>query len=234
MPDLFTEDGKLTKLKFMAYKDLNFKEKNTDAGEYEVMFNPANISVKLQVDREESQGAGSTSSEMKFKMIKPQDYQFEFIIDGTGAVSQEVKQVPEEAEKFLKVVYSYDGAEHKPNYVMVLYGAVLLKAVMKSVDINYNLFKPNGTPLRAKVTIVLISCIDQSLSEMINNKNSPDLTHKRVLKGKERLISISNKIYKSNNYYVEVARANKIKNFRNLAAGTELYFPPIAKTNTNA
>ena len=229
MADLFTQDGKLTKLKFIAYKDAKFTQKNMDAGEYEVMFNPGGISVKLQVDREESQGAGSTSSEMKFKMIKPQDYQFEFIIDGTGAATREVKQVPEEAEKFLKVVYSYDGTEHKPNYVMVLYGAVLLKAVMKSVDVNYTLFKPSGTPLRAKVTIVLISCIDQSLSEMINNKNSPDLTHKRVIKGKERLISAANKIYKANNYYVEVARKNKINNFRNVEPGTPLYFPPIAK-----
>ena len=68
-----------------------------------------------------------------------------------------------------------------------------------------------------------------TLSEMINNKNSPDLTHKRVIKGKERLISAANKIYKANNYYVEVARKNKINNFRNVEPGTPLYFPPIAK-----
>jgi hypothetical protein len=224
------EQGQLAKLKFTAYNAIDFSEKNTEAGEYEVMFNPATISVKLQVDREESQGNGSTSSEMRFKMIKPQDYQFEFIIDGTGAVTEEKKSVPDEIEKFLKVVYTYNGTTHAPNYVMVRYGAVLLKTVMKSVDVTYTLFKADGSPLRSKVTIVLTSCVDQQLSEMINSKSSPDLTHKRTVKQTEKLISMANTIYNKNIYYQDVAKANKLNNFRRVKTGTELLFPPLEKT----
>lgn len=228
------ENGQLTKLKFTAYKAIDFSEKNTEAGEYEVMFNPASISVKLQVDREESQGNGSTTSEMRFKMIKPQDYQFEFIIDGTGAVTAEKKSIPDEAERFLKVVYTYNGSTHAPNYVMVRYGAVLLKTVMKTVDVNYTLFKADGTPLRAKVTITMTSCVDQELSEMINSKSSPDLTHKRTVKQTERLISMSYGIYDSNNYYLDVAKINGLNSFRKVAAGTDVFFPPLEKTKKNA
>lgn len=224
------EQGQLAKLKFTAYNAIDFSEKNTEAGEYEVMFNPATISVKLQVDREESQGNGSTSSEMRFKMIKPQDFQFEFIIDGTGAVTAEKKSVPDEIEKFLKVVYTYNGTTHAPNYVMVRYGAVLLKTVMKSVDVTYTLFKADGSPLRAKVTIVLTSCVDQQLSEMINSKSSPDLTHKRTVKQTEKLVSMANSIYNKNIYYQDVAKANKLNNFRRIKTGTEILFPPLEKT----
>lgn len=224
------EQGQLAKLKFTAYNAIDFSEKNTEAGEYEVMFNPATISVKLQVDREESQGNGSTTSEMRFKMIKPQDFQFEFIIDGTGAVTAEKKSVPDEIEKFLKVVYTYNGTTHAPNYVMVRYGAVLLKTVMKSVDVTYTLFKADGSPLRAKVTIVLTSCVDQQLSEMINSKSSPDLTHKRTIKQTEKLISMANTIYSKNIYYQDVAKANKLNNFRRIKTGTEILFPPLEKT----
>jgi hypothetical protein len=226
------ETGQLTKLLFSAYKDIKFKEKDSEAGEYAVMFNPSSVVVKLQVDREESQANGSTSSEMKFKKIKPQDYTFEFIIDGTGATLSEdevKKEVPEEVGNFLKVVYHYKEAEHSPGYVMIRYGAVLLKCVLKSVDISYTLFTANAKPLRAKINCSFTSCVDQELSELINSKSSPDLTHRRVIKADEKLISVANKIYKQNNYYIDVSRKNNLDNFRYVPTGTEVYFPPLKK-----
>ena len=230
MADTISATGQLTKLILTAYKNTGFTEKDTEAGEYTAMFNPSSISVKLQIDREESQANGSTSSEMRFKMIKPQDYTFEFIIDGVKPVNNEKKEVPDEVMKLLKVVYTYKSDQHKPNYVMIRYGAVLLKSVLKSIDITYNLFSPNGKPLRAKVSCVFSSCVDQELSELINNKNSPDLTHLRKVKDGDKVISMAYKIYRTNDYYLDVARKNGMNNFRNAKTGTEIFFPPIKKT----
>jgi nucleoid-associated protein YgaU len=226
MPEAITQEGKLVKLKFIAYSDISFAEDKKGA-EYEVMFNPNNIAVKLQVERDGNQADGATSAEMKFKRIKPQDYSFEFIIDGTGEAK---KEVPAEVEKFLKIIYFLEGDTHHPNYVKILYGAVLLKCVLKSVDISYTLFSPNAKPLRAKINSTFTSCIDQALSEMINNKSSPDLTHSRKTKRGDKLISMANKIYKKNSYYLAVARANNLDSFRNLEEGTKVFFPPIVKT----
>jgi len=230
MPSLLQPDGQLTKLTFIACKDASCKEEDTATGQYSVMFNPNTIAVKLQVDRDGAQADGETSAPMKFKRIKPQDYSFEFIIDGTGSNGQAKKEVPQEVEKFLKVIYNYKGSEHQPNYIKIVYGAVLLKCVLKSVDITYNLFTPNAKPLRAKVNASFTSCLDQDLSEMINNKNSPDLTHLRKLKRSDRLISLANGIYKKNTLYLKVARANGFDTFRNLPEGTEIHFPPVSKT----
>ena len=229
------QDGKLEKLKFIPYKDVKFvngslvlDDKNVGEA-YTVMFNPNNISVKLAVDRDGTQADGETSAPMKFKRIKPQDYSFEFIIDGTGSNGEPKKDVPVEVEKFLTVIYTYKGDQHQPNYLKILYGSILLKCVLKSVDITYNLFSPNAKPLRAKVNASFTSCLDQDLSEMINNKNSPDLTHSRKLKRSDKLISVANNLYNKNLYYVEVARANDFDTFRNLPEGTEIFFPPISK-----
>lgn len=230
MASLLEQNGKLTKLVFIPCKDASCKEEDTAVGRYTVMFNPNNIVVKLQVDRDTTQADGETSAPMLFKKIKPQDYQFEFVIDGTGANGEPKKNVPEEVEKFLKVIYNYKSDEHKPNYLKVLYGSVLLKCVLKSVDITYNLFTPDAKPLRAKVNASFTSCLDQDLSEMINNKNSPDMTHSRKLKRSDKLVSISNSLYKKNTYYLEVSRANDFDTFRNLPEGTEIFFPPVSKT----
>lgn len=229
MASLLQQDGELTKLAFIACTDASCSNENTDVGRYEVMFNPNTIAVKLQVERDATQADGETSAPMQFKKIKPQDYSFEFVIDGTGSNGKPKKEVPQEVEKFLKVVYNYQGDNHQPNYIKILYGAVLLKCVLKTVDITYNLFTPNAKPLRAKVNASFISSLDQDLSEMINNKNSPDLTHKRKLKRSDKLISIANSIYKKNTLFVEVARANDFDTFRNLPEGTEIFFPPVSK-----
>jgi nucleoid-associated protein YgaU len=37
-------------------------------------------------------------------------------------------------------------------------------------------------------------------------------------------------IYGDSRYYLEIARVNKLINFRKLREGDELYFPPIAKS----
>jgi len=228
---LIAQDGMLTKLVFIPCKDAACKEEDSSIERYTVMFNPNNIVVKLQVDRDEKQADGETSAPMKFKRIKPQDYSFEFVIDGTGANGdKEKKEVPQEVEKFLKVIYLLKGEEHRPNYLKILYGSVLLKCVLKSVDITYNLFSPNAKPLRAKVNATFTSCLDQELSEMINNKSSPDLTHSRKLKKSDKLVTMANTIYKKNTHYLEVARANELDTFRSLPEGTQVYFPPIAKT----
>lgn len=229
MPSLVLQDGQLTKLVFIPCRDASCSEEDTSIGRYTVMFNPNSIAVKLQVDRDGTQADGETSAPMTFKRIKPQDYSFEFVIDGTGSNGEAKKNVPEEVEQFLRVIYNYQGDAHQPNFVKILYGSVLLKCVLKTVDITYNLFTPNAKPLRAKVNASFTSCLDQDLSEMINNKSSPDLTHLRKLKRSDKLVSMANNIYKKNTYYLEVARANNLDTFRSLPEGTEIYFPPISK-----
>lgn len=226
----------MDKLKFIPYKDVTFKEgkpvldDNNVGTAYTVMYNPNNIAVKFTVDRDDKQADGETSAPMKFKRIAPQDYSFEFVIDGTGANGEPKKDVPQETANFLSTVYYMNGDQHQPNYLKILYGSILLKCVLKSVDITYNLFGQDAKPLRAKVNASFTSCLDQQLSEMINNRSSPDLTHVRKLKRSDKLIGMSNELYKNNTYYLEVARANNLDTFRNLPEGTEVFFPPISKT----
>lgn len=225
---LVTQEGKLTKLKFISYSDITFND-SKKLSEYEVMFNPSSLAVKLQVERDQTEPDGAINGLMKFKKLAAQDYTFEFIIDGTGANGEPKKEVPDEVRKFLSVAYDYSGTEHKPNYIKILYGSVLLKCVLKSVDVTYNLFSPNGKPLRAKINSSFNSCADPELSAAIKNDNSPDMTHLRKLKRSDKLISFSNTIYKKNSLYLEVARANEFDSFRNLPEGTAIFFPPLAK-----
>ena len=59
--------------------------------------------------------------------------------------------------------------------------------------------------------------------------SSPDLTHYRKGTAGDRLDLLTYKIYDDSKYVLQVASANGLTSFRNLRAGTDLYFPPFDK-----
>jgi nucleoid-associated protein YgaU len=58
--------------------------------------------------------------------------------------------------------------------------------------------------------------------------SSPDLTHRVTVAQGDILPLMTYEVYDDQNYYLQVAKVNKLKNFRKLKAGTTLVFPPIA------
>jgi nucleoid-associated protein YgaU len=65
----------------------------------------------------------------------------------------------------------------------------------------------------------------------MENNSSPDLTHIRMVKDGDTLPLMSFRIYGDSKYYLEVAKANNITNFRKLTVGRKIFFPPIEKTS---
>jgi len=218
--------GELKKLKIEAFKDLEYNEK---ADEFTVMFNPASYNQKYEVEYEEAQGQGTTGTPQKFGKIKPQEYSFEFIFDGTGA-SGEAIDVSDEIEKFLTVCGKEDGEIHRPFYLKITWGNLVSKCILKSADISYNLFKPDGYPLRAKVNASFVENIDDALRTAEEGKSSPDLSHYRIVAEGENLPLMTYKIYGDPQYYIDAAKINGLTNFRKLKTGTTLHFPPVKTT----
>ena len=221
-------ESELKKLKIEAFSDV---ECNTKADEFEVMFNPSAYSQKYEVEYDEGQGQGTTGSNQKYGRVKPQEYTFEFIFDGTGA-SGVLIDVFEEVDRFLTVAGKQDSEIHRPFYLKITWGTLLSKCILKSADINYNLFKPDGTPLRAKVNAVFTENIDDTLRTAKEGKTSPDMTHYVTVVGGDTLPLLCYKIYGESGYYLDVAEANGLKNFRKLDDGTILQFPPLKSTKT--
>ena len=93
------------------------------------------------------------------------------------------------------------------------------------------MFNPDGTPVRVIATAAFVGSIEDNLREAIKRSNSPDLTHIRKVSEGDTLPLMTFKIYGNSAYYLEVARINKLVNFRNLVPGTDIFFPPINKSN---
>ncbi len=220
--------GELKKLKIEAFKSIKYEAM---VDEFEVMFNPNTYSQKYEVVYKEEQGQGSTGSTQKFGSIKPQEYSFEFVFDGTGT-SSELTDVNDEIESFLKVTGKINSEIHRPLYLLISWGSLISACVLKSAEITHSLFKPDGYPLRSKVKATFAENIDDTLRTAEEGKNSPDLTHYRIVKEGDTLPLMVYRIYGDSSYYLQVARINKLANFRKLEVGTTIQFPPVKQQKT--
>ncbi|MEF8845772.1 MAG: hypothetical protein V5A59_09895 [Bacteroidales bacterium] len=222
----------LSKMKIVAYKDPEFNEK-VEEGEFTSLVNPESYSYKYKIDTDDEQPPGTSATEVKFNKIKPEELNFEFIFDSTGALPgapASEEGVVNDVEKLKKVVLEYNGETHKPNYLRISWGTLLFKGTLTQMDVNFKLFKSDGTPIRAKAKGKFKGFVEDNLRAAKENAQSPDLTHIVVVKEGDTLPLMCSRVYGDPNYYMHVAAYNNIFNFRKVEAGTELFFPPIDKS----
>jgi len=220
------ERGALEKLLILAFQKPDYSD--TEVARFEAFVNPSEITLSYEMEYDTAQGAGTTNSRMNFKKAKPGDLALTFFIDGTGANGQ-MADVQAKVEEF-QTVTGYDGRIHRPNYLKVVWGTLQVKrCVLKSASIAYKLFRPDGVPLRAVISASFSDNSDDKTRQAMAQDQSSDLTHVRVIKAGDNLPALCQQIYGNPGYYLEVARVNRLDNFRCLEPGSTVFFPPLEK-----
>ena len=221
-----SDTGELEKLLIKAYDQPDYS--GNTVGEFQAYINPNEITLAYEMEYDSAQGSGTTGSRMEFKKVKPGDLTLEFYIDGTGANGKKI-DVQERVEQF-QTVTGYNGDIHRPNYLKVTWGTLQVKrCVLKSASIAYRLFKPSGTPLRAVISANFTDNSDDETRVALAQDQSPDLTHIYTVKAGDTLPLLCQRIYGNPKYYLGVAKANALDNFRELTPGDRINFPPLEK-----
>jgi len=237
--------GELTKLQIKAYRDEQFNNEIAN-GEFKALLNPEKYVFKYKVEQNNQQASGTSSSAPRYNRTPPEDLELEFIFDRTGVLidygnpaptgedqfsKDEGVGIADDVDLFKRVVFDYNGDEHRPNYLIITWGALLFKGVLTEMDITFKLFKSDGTPLRASARAKFKGFIEDNLRVALENNSSPDLTHVRMVNEGDTLPLMTYRIYGDSKYYLEVARVNKLTNFRKLKVGQKIFFPPIEKVS---
>ena len=193
------------------------------------MFNPDTLAISEDINWRFHDESGTIGASTQYVNTRYRTFSIEIMLDGTGVNSNGVKiPVPVQVLLFRNVTTKVEGENHMPNYLLMQYGAIIIYCVMLSSTITYTMFDPLGLPIRAKITASFAEVSQKGLLAKLAMFSSPDLTHKVTVKEGDILPLLTYKIYKNQDYYLQVAKANKLKNFRKLKAGTTLVFPPIA------
>lgn len=219
--------GQLERLQVHAYKTAE-RQASDEVGVFEAFVNPAEYTRSYEAEYSTPQGAGTTGQQQRFQRIKPGDLQLSFFLDGTGANGRPL-DVQAKVDDFMAIT-GFNGAIHEPNHLIVAWGRIeVRRCVLKSASIAYKLFRPDGTPLRAVISATFSESIDEATRVATEQKESPDLTHVRVLAAGQTLPMLCHAIYGDVTRAPAVARANGLDGFRGLPAGTRLRFPPLER-----
>jgi LysM repeat protein len=218
--------GELEKLCIQAYTEADYS--GAPLHEFYAFINPDEITLAYDIEYDSAQGIGTTNSRMDFTHLKPADLSLGFFLDGTGANGHKI-DVQEQVEAF-QTTTGYNGTIHRPNYLIVAWGSLSVRrCVLKSASIAYKVFKASGEPLRAVISAVFSDNSDDQTRVAIAQDESPDLTHTRIFKAGDSLPRLCQQIYGNGALYAQVAKRNQLSQFRNIAPGTPLIFPPLEK-----
>lgn len=241
--DLITGvEGQLAKLHIAVCEDSPpFDAREGDDFVYEALINPEEIVSRYKTVYDQSQAPGTTATDPRFVAQLPRKFDITLLFDGTGVLSNSnipfsnalgnktTESVDDQIDRFKSVVYHYDGTKHAPNLLEILWGSFIFTGKLFQMTLTYNLFKPDGTPLRATAACKFVESIEDNMRVATERSESPDLTHIRIVNADKNLPGMANEIYGDPAYYMEVAKVNKLKRIRSIKPGENILFPPISK-----
>lgn len=224
------DTGKLEKMQIIAYSNADLSEDARVGEPFVAMINPESYALDYKVEYNEGQGQGTSASQQRFTVKKPEELTFEFLFDNTGIIDGKPRNnITDEVNTFRDLLVKYEGNAHEPKHFKLVWGDVLFKGRCTALNITYKLFNPDGTPIRALCKVSFKGSLEENLRAAKERRSSPDLTHYRKVKKGDTLPLLCYRIYGDSKYYMQVAAVNKLNNFRNIREGEDLFFPPVAK-----
>jgi len=200
---------------------------------FTVWINPSSYTYNAQVLYNDRQGQGSPGTSPDFNRVAAQDMAFDLVFDATGAIPPPTGQTPytngvaDVIRQFAALTVTVNGKQHRPNYLKLSWAQLQFQCVLSSMKVNYTLFRPDGTPLRAKVSVNFKAFSSElQLAKKANNQ-SPDMTHIIQVQAGDTLPWLCFQIYGSSGYYLKVSKFNGLSSFRAIPPGTQLVFPPL-------
>ncbi|RYG26499.1 MAG: LysM peptidoglycan-binding domain-containing protein [Chitinophagaceae bacterium] len=224
-------------LKIIAYDSPAGGQRQHEIGEFVVDFNPASFVISNKIEYQKVEAKGQSGGDPQFDKIPPLEFSVEFTLDGTGIgnpnpQAKKKDYVKKQIRKLRDVTgCNINGDIHRPNYLAVLWGSFYLECVLTAMNITYNLFDREGTPIRAKISCSFLERIGSGKEGRQSRLESPDLTQYITVRAGDTLPLIARQKYNDPSYYLQLARINKLKNFRNLPVGSTLILPPMKSLN---
>lgn len=230
MQDKGNEDGEKAQLSFYACEvsEDKIEPKSGEEPFFQVQINPTKYHKDYQILYKHNKALGHIGSESKFVGIAPEKIRFEFTLDGTGVIGQdEAIEVDDMLVNLKKGLYDYDGENHEPNRVQILWGKLGFIGRLEAMSCEHVLFKPDGKPLRTNVKMSFVQCMSSKEMATRKKNSSPDLSHIIEVKAGDTLPLLCHKIYNNSHYYREVARFNNLAHSMAIEPGMKLTFPRL-------
>jgi nucleoid-associated protein YgaU len=205
-------------------------------------FNPTELRFQKQAQIAEVAIPGLDSPLLQFVRLQDERITLELFFDTTDTgMDENAKSVTLLTDPFYELI-KIDSDSHAPPRLVFGWGSSFpgkgIKDVMQqrsdfacvidSIDQQFTLFSPNGTPLRAKLNVGLreYKTLEQQVAEL--NLKSADVTKAYVVQSGDTLPKIAYEAYSDPTAWRTIADANGIDDPTVLVPGAVLSLPAVS------
>lgn len=210
--------------------------------EIDAMFNPERYTVSKSLQLAELGIPGLDSPVVQYVRGQNEKISMELFFDTTDdGMTGDVTDVRESTTQVYQLL-KIDGDLHAPPRVTLTWGtsgqltshgaSIQPWLVLESISEEFNLFSPDGIPLRAKLSVTFREAwtIDEQLQ--VTPRHSGDRTTLYTVKRRDTLSQVAYLLYNDATAWRLIAEANNLANPRLLQPGMVLTIPPKTMTST--
>lgn len=208
---------------------LEIEQPRVDDPVIPLRFNPTEYQLQKSNTFAEIAIPGLESPPIQFIRGAAETLSVEFLVD----TSDTLEDVREKYVDKLRGLLRIDAELHAPPIVRFIWDRDVFRGVLESLDATYQLFDPEGVPLRAKLAVKLKEYRPADVQVREIQRNSPDVDKHYVVRRGDTLSGVSGALYRDPGQWRAIARANGIADPRRLAPGTELTVPRLDKRRTS-
>lgn len=196
-----------------------------------LFLNPTSLRVKRTVKVETTETTSNNVKETRPANSDPVELSFDKLVFDTY---ESRKSVRSEYIDRLEALLIYHEITHTPPVVQFVWGQfnnstwdTTYNFYVNSLDVNYTMFLPNGTPVRAEVQLGMVQTWDTDSQEGKNSKQSPDHAKVYTVRRGDTLQGIAAVEYDDHREWRRIATANGLADPMGLEPGMKLLVPPI-------
>ncbi|HMQ35735.1 MAG TPA: LysM peptidoglycan-binding domain-containing protein [Chloroflexaceae bacterium] len=191
------------------------------------LFNPQQIAINKSVNWKSEPIAESDVGRSQFTHGNPATLTLDLFFD-TYELGTDVRLLTALVEGLTTV--RRHGPIHRPPICKLVWGmlGIFFEGVITSLNQSFTLFLPSGTPVRATLNCSFQEWMAGGMEARLQNKMSPDVAKRRVVRRGETLSAIAAEEYDDPALWRPIARANGIVNPFALAPGQVLIVPVLS------
>ncbi|MBI1277549.1 MAG: LysM peptidoglycan-binding domain-containing protein [Anaerolineaceae bacterium] len=199
----------------------------------EVLFNPNQITIQRSAHWKDWPTAESDTGKKQFTHGEPATLSMDLFFD---TYEQNI-----DVRLFTKQIYALtiiNSHLHRPPFCVLMWGMfdisgdIMSRWILQNLTQRFDLFLPNGTPVRATLSCTFRQWREDLLESLLMNLMSSDVDKTHIVQRGETLNSIAAYYYNDPTMWRHIAEANQIINPRYLEIGARLVIPKLA-TNQN-
>jgi hypothetical protein len=194
-----------------------------------VLFNPEEYTLNKDINFAQTTVPGLSAPILQFVSGNMGTLDMELLVDtyedhgGKVAANSDVR----EETKRITDLMNIDPSTHAPPVLLFTWGSLAFTCVLARVSQRFTLFLPDGTPVRARLTVTFNEFRNVDLEAKEIKRETADYSKLHTVKQGETLSNIAQTVYDDPTLWRPIALRNHISNPRQLSIGSRLVIPML-------